>query len=167
MKRFLLFPMLALFALASANSAYAQSKAKDDTIVIDPEQQIWLQLPTTTVPVQAGIHFVIVDVLITAAKHATYLCRIYPRLNEKIQFVFSDNPPAANRQGIIQVQDYGRLLKPGFNEALQGDLVKRIKVFDGGRPNPTELDDAIRECQGSAAIMAAKSSLRDLLRRQR
>ena len=61
MKRFLLFPMLALFALASANSAYAQSKAKDDTIVIDPEQQIWLQLPTTTVPVQAGIHFVIVD----------------------------------------------------------------------------------------------------------
>lgn len=169
MKQLLLLTALSLFALAIAGpgSAHAQSNAKDTDFVIDPDQQIWLQLPTTTVPVQAGIHFVIVDVLITAAKHATYVCRIYPRLNEKIQFVFSEKPPAADRQGIIQVQDYGRLLKSDFNEALQGDLVKRIKVFDGGRPKPADLDDAIMECQGSAAIMAAKSSLRDLLRRQR
>ncbi|MEQ8710199.1 MAG: hypothetical protein RIC36_14500 [Rhodospirillales bacterium] len=169
MKRLLLLSILALFATASAGtgSAYAQAGSGGEKVDIDPDQQIWLQLPTTTVPVQNGIHFVIVDVLITAAKHATYVCRIYPRLNEKIQFAFSANPPAADRQGVIQVQDYGRVLKPDFNQALQGDLVKRIKVFDGGRPKPPELDDAIMECQGSAAIMAAKSSLRDLLRRQR
>ena len=154
--------------LAVAGQAGAQEKVnKPNAVEIEPDQQIWLQLPTSTVPVQGGIHFVIVDVLIGEARHAPYVCRIYPRLNEKIQFVFADKPPAAARSGELDVDGYGKLLQPGFNEALQAKLVKRIKVFDGMVPKPPDEDIAVMECQGSAAILRAKTQLRDLLRRQK
>lgn len=154
--------------LAAAGPAGAQEKAnKPNAIDIEPDQQIWLQLPTSTVPVQGGVHFVVVDVLITEARHAPYVCRIYPRLNEKIQFVFSDTPPAADRGGQLEVNAYGRMLLPGFIEALQAKIVKRVKVFDGMVPKTPDEDIAIMECQGSAAILRAKTQLRELLRRQK
>lgn len=154
--------------LAAAGQAVAQDKTnKPNAVDIEPDQQIWLQLPTTTVPVKEGVHFVIVDVLITEARHAPYVCRIYPRLNEKIQFVFSDFPPGADKSGELEVNGYGKMLLPSFNEALQAKLVKRIKVFDGMIPKTPDEDIAIMECQGSAAILRAKTQLRDLLRRQK
>jgi hypothetical protein len=155
--------------LMIAGTAFAQDNGanKPNAVEIDPEQQIWLQLPKTTVPVQGGVHFVVVDVLITEARHAPYVCRIYPRLNEKIQFVFSETPPTADRKGELEVTKYGKTLEPGFNEALQAKLVKRIKVFDGMVPKKPDEDIAIMECQGSAAILRAKTQLRDLLRRQK
>jgi hypothetical protein len=148
--------------------AHAQSGTnRPEAVDIDPELQIWLQLPMTTVPVMGGVHFVIVDVLIKQAQQAAYVCRMFPRLNEKIQFAFSGNPPVMDRKsGEFAFHPLERSMRPDFNEALQDEIVRRVNVFDGAKPKPKDEDIAIMECQGSAAILRAKTQLRDLLRRQ-